>query len=410
VSTRARALIGLLALVGLSLGVAFSSQLGYDYPADAGPAISALSHGDIHGWATAQPIMGTFSILLRAPFAALASLGDGGALLVYRLGALPCLMAAGLLGVYLSRRTRQVGASWAVGMALIALCLVNPMTFDALEFGHPEDLLGASLVVAAVLVASLDRPYAAGALLGLALATKQWALIAVFPVVLAAPSRRRHLVAATAVVAGLLLAVPLLADAHRVVSTNVEAAQANTAFDSRPVANPQSVWWPIGSAGPAGTPVHVLPHALNRLPRPLVVVLGVVLALVLVVRRRRSGDAGAVPADDALLLLALVFLVRSAFDAGNLGYYQLPFLFALAGYEALRGKPPIVTAVSSLALWPLFHPPLGTPAAAVNVSYLAFALLLAAYIAARLYAPATLPRLRRRLATSARTQTITSEA
>ena len=74
----------------------------------------------------------------------------------------------------------------ARGVAL-GLCVANPLTLRALEIGHPEELLGAVLCVAAVLLAARDRPLWAGLLLGLAIANKQWALLAVGPVLLALP-------------------------------------------------------------------------------------------------------------------------------------------------------------------------------------------------------------------------------
>ena len=47
--------------------MALTTGLGTDYPADAGPAVSALARGDIHGFVSAPVQMGPLSIVVRAP-------------------------------------------------------------------------------------------------------------------------------------------------------------------------------------------------------------------------------------------------------------------------------------------------------------------------------------------------------
>ncbi len=72
----------------------------------------------------------------------------------------------------------------------MGVCVANPITLRALELGHPEELLGAALCVASVLLAERDHPLLAGLALGGAIANKEWALLAVGPVLLTLPSRR----------------------------------------------------------------------------------------------------------------------------------------------------------------------------------------------------------------------------
>ena len=124
------------------------------------------------------------------PFAAAADLAGGGDLLVYQLGSIPCVAAAGVLGLAIARWMERRGASRAACIATIVFSMVNPLTREALVLGHPEELLGGALCVGAVLAALRGRSTRAGLLLGLALATKQWALIAVLPVLAAAPAQR----------------------------------------------------------------------------------------------------------------------------------------------------------------------------------------------------------------------------
>jgi uncharacterized membrane protein len=93
---------------------------------------------------------------------------------------------------------------------LAALMLLNPLTFDALWRGHPEEILAGSLCVAAVLAALRERSVGAGVLLGLALGAKEWTLLALVPTLLAAGSQRLKLLAAAAGVgASLAPALPL---------------------------------------------------------------------------------------------------------------------------------------------------------------------------------------------------------
>jgi hypothetical protein len=125
--------------------------------------------------------MGALSILVRLPFAALAGFAGGGDLLAYQLGSIPCVAAAGVLGLAIARWMERRGASRAACIATVVFSMVNPLTWEALALGHPEELLGGALCAGAVLAALRGHSTRAGLLLGLALATKQWALIAVLP-------------------------------------------------------------------------------------------------------------------------------------------------------------------------------------------------------------------------------------
>ena len=78
---------------------------------DAGPSIEALSNGDLHGFFAKQPPMGSFSMLVRTPPAMVSNLVGGNDLLVYRSGVFVCLLAAGLLGVFLAMSMMRRGPS-----------------------------------------------------------------------------------------------------------------------------------------------------------------------------------------------------------------------------------------------------------------------------------------------------------
>ena len=70
------------------------------------------------------------------------------------------------------------------------LWIVYPLTFKAVETGHPEELLAAALVIGSAVSAATGASWRAILLLGLALATKQWAVIAFFPILMALPAHR----------------------------------------------------------------------------------------------------------------------------------------------------------------------------------------------------------------------------
>ena len=57
--------------LALMLRSAFPIDAGVDYFSDASAAIDALAQGDLTTFFAQEPLMGAFSLLLRAPFVAL---------------------------------------------------------------------------------------------------------------------------------------------------------------------------------------------------------------------------------------------------------------------------------------------------------------------------------------------------
>src|SRR5438270_2503578 len=152
-----------------------------DYPHDAAGAVDALAGGHVLRALTVhpQPLMGPIAILARTPFVAAGHLFGAGSLASYRLGAIPCLIAAGLLGVVLLRTFAPASRRGAASIVVVLLAVASPAATNAVELGHPEEVLCAALSVLAVVAAMRSRVAATVVLLGLALATKQWAVIAV---------------------------------------------------------------------------------------------------------------------------------------------------------------------------------------------------------------------------------------
>jgi glycosyl transferase family 87 len=388
------ALVGAAAFAA-SILLAFWPHEVQDYARDAGPALHPFVNGDFSAAFAHQPAMGWFSILLRAPF---AFFGRHHVLLEYRLGAIPCLFVAAGLGVWLASRARRRGASVAIGLLVFALTLAGPMTWHALADGHPEELLGGALCVLAVMLAAKNRsPIAAGLILGVALATKQWAVLAIGPALLAAPSRRPRLAATALATAGALTLLPILAGGHHVLSPATSISGAGIAIE------PASIWWPFGHAihipvGGFTAEVHKLPHWLANLAHPLIVALGVLLPVVLALRTRSTRA----DLPTALALLALLFLLRCVLDPMTVGYYHLPFLLALVAYEAhsRRGVPVLTLLSSGVLLFLVTQLQWGLEPAKVATIYLAWALPLACYLGARVYAPTVTSSLGKWLSTS----------
>jgi hypothetical protein len=387
---RENLLVSLLA-GGAAATVAWLTLYGFawnDYDNEAAPAYAALVSGHIIRFLQLAPAYGG-SLIERAPFAVLPALWGGGALAVYRLAAFPCLLASVLFGVWLVARMRASGRTRLARSLALFLCVANPMTLPAMEIGHPEELLGAVLCVVAVLLALEDRALWAGVVLGLAVANKDWALVAAGPVLLALSHRRLAALAAAGATTALVLA-PLLA----VQAGGFTAATTALATRTGPIFQPWQLWWFLGSHGQVvrGTfgaikPGYRTPPAwLGTFPHVLIVALVVPLTW-LRARQPRTRDA-------ALLLLALLLLLRCALDPWNTDYYALPFLFALLTWETMhRAEPAVLTLAASFAAWAVMQ---WLPVhASADAQALAFALVTVpalALLGLAVYAPGVLAR------------------
>jgi hypothetical protein len=395
-TVRANAVCALAAAAG-SAALAWLGLTGFawsDYEVEARPALEALVHGHLVEFLQLAPAYGG-SLVLRAPFALMVDLWGGGELAVYRIVALPCLLAAGTFGVWLVAHMRNADRPRLSRAVALALCVANPLTLEALEVGHPEELLGAVLCVAAVLVADRERPLWAGVLLGAAIANKDWALLAIGPVLLALPARRPLCLLSATGIATALLAPPALVQAGGFVT-----ASASTAVPSSAIFQPWQIWWFLGHHGPVvhGMFDRVLrdyrtgPGWVGAVSHPLIVALG--LPLSALAWRRRSGVR------EPLLLLALLLLARCMLDTWDDEYYLLPFVLALTTWEALGEGGPPALALGTVALawvnweWlPRQHASPDLQAA----FFLLWTLPLAAGLVLRLYSSRTLRALAGRL-------------
>ncbi len=330
-----------------------------DYAREALPAVDALVHGHLSGFFALAPAYGG-ALLERAPFALVPGLWDGGEFAVYRMLAAPCLLAVTALGLWLAARMRRDGLGHYARVLALALCAANPLALTALESGHPEELLGGALCVAAVLLAARARPAWAGLALGLAVVNKEWALLALGPVLLALPSRRILCVSVAGGVGATLLA-PFALSAPGAFGSGVRLA----ASPSGAIFLPSQLWWFLGKSAHDG--YRVAPGWVGPVSHPLIVALAGPLTLAAWLHTRHMArGAETLVANvrthicaceaDALLLLALLLALRFMLDPWDNAYYPVPFVLALATWEALaRRRAPVLALTVTAAVWAAQH-------------------------------------------------------
>jgi hypothetical protein len=324
-----------------------------DWRVEAKPAVDALLAGHLHRFLTLAPVYGG-SLILRAPFMLATKLWHGGDLAVYRASAVPCLLATGALGVWLAAQMRARGTSTVMRLAVLVLCVANPLVLPALKWGHPEDLLGAALCVAAVLCALRERPIWAAVLLGLAVANKEWAILAVGPVLMALPRVRIRTLILSGCVAAAVMAPFILSTLTAASGGFVGQAQA-VGTSTGSIFHPWQIWWFFG-ATPHAVPGHlfimdparvyrIAPAWLGGIGHTLVIALMPPLTGLFALVRRHRNPTGR---HDALLLLALLLALRCVLDPWDISYYSVPMLLALLAWEVASERAPVVSVGAML--------------------------------------------------------------
>jgi hypothetical protein len=362
-----------------------------DFVDEAWPAYVALRADGLDGLLAVTPGYSGFVAIVGAPCALLVDAVAGGVdqvggglSAVFRLTALPGVILLAALGLVLGRESRRGGARPLEWGLVVALSAGSPIALQALLYGHPEDVLAAAAAVLAVLAASNGRPVLAGLLLGAAIISKQWAVLAVLPAMLIAPRGAWRMAAiaaacATAVLVPLTLAAP---------ASHAPLVTSGALF------HPQQLWWPFGVPAPAeftaaGHGELTAPAWLPSIPHPLIVALAVPLAALWWRRGRRDRN-------DAFALLALLFLERCALDPWNLVYYHLPLVLALLAWEVRSGRRvPILTLATTGAVWLSFVTYDARTGYGPFLVYFAWAIPLAGHLAWTLYRPRSSKRVAR---------------
>lgn len=348
-----------------------------DYERQVRPFLDAATRGDWSQFLAGPISMGPLALVARLPFVLAASAVGAGKLAQYQAGLIPCVAAAAFVSGLIARRALRRGATWPMVFVFAGVGLLNPFTIKAIENGHPEELLTAALLVGAILAAPGRSYWIAGGLLGLAIASKQWALVGVFPVALAAPHLRGRLLAWAAAIVIALNAPLVVAHPDRFYSVQRAAASASR------TASFANVWWPFLQPGPrevvrdgqriALSETRLAPTPLTRLTHPLIVILPALLALIAWLRRSLS-------LSNLLALLVVALLLRCVLDPIDNVYYHLPALIALLAWESERGarghRPvPILSLAMAIAGWLTFVVlPGDLTLAQLNATYLAWSL------------------------------------
>lgn len=298
-----------------------------DFYREAWPAYRLLLHGHFLGFLRDSPAY-VGSLLMRAPFALLAGALGASARGVYVATAIPCVLALALLAGYLAARWPVVNPGNADpqatrGIRPLELLMFAPPVLLAINSGHPEDLLGGTLCVLAVLMACRGSGWGAGLAIALAVINKAWALVAAPLVFALMPADRRLSGFLTAALASAALIVPLTALR---ISSLSSASSALGVHIGGIVLIPQLLWWL-----PRGSWIVLRAHIL------LVLVCWLVTCLWWWLRVHRDGHR--VRADQALAALILVLFLRAALDPWDDTYYLTPFLIAVAAYDERPGAP-----------------------------------------------------------------------
>jgi hypothetical protein len=281
---------------------------------------------------------------------------------------------------------RERGLPLVSRVATVGLCVLVGGILDAIFFAHPEETLGATLCVAAVLLSGADRPTLAGAALGCALINKPWGVFAIGPVILAGQSGLRRLCVGT-----LAVIVPWIGLAYGLDPGRVLHAMT-TASSLAIVAHPVAVWWPLDHAvtHPGITPYFAPPPFLADHAREIAVLLAIPLSLPLALSRvaglaprasfeRRLSRIRPISVGDragtdaALALLALLLLLRCMLDPSNHVYYQVPFVLALLAWESRVSHAPVRALLAVGLLWLVFHTISGI--GSLSVQYAAYMLV-----------------------------------
>ena len=325
------------AIVLLFFSAAITAEPGLDYFIDAGTPIDALARGDWREFYANQPLMGSFSLFLRAPF--VAAVYHQSASMVYVIGSRAdhrsrCSRSRrGCCGGCSARAARRPSARWSAPSLIL-----SPLSVRAIHWGHPEELLGAALCVAAVIVASRGKGVLAGLLLGCAITTKQWAVLAALPAFVATPGPARVKLVVASVLTALAFTAPMVAgNSDRFFQIQRAAGSADPQYvldggkgSGLPGSHvtPTNVYLPFAFTyqHERGT-IYLQDERIGRLSHPLIILLAIPLTLLLW-RRGRPGVR------EALQLLALLFLARCVLDPMSLDYYHVPFLVALGAAAA----------------------------------------------------------------------------
>jgi hypothetical protein len=361
----------LAALLVVAAGaVAVRAPLGTDYgnlgchltsPRCDEPAwpLEALARGNVAVFIHNQPLMGPASLVLRAPFAAVARVFDGSLAWHYRAGVFACMLLLGLLAFELMRRSAANGHSPLYSAVVGVLAFINPLMWSTIEWGHPEELVAAVGVTAAGLLV-IDRRWTLGGIaLGVALASKAWVILAVPLLLLAvAPAGRRRFALIAALVVLAFYAPLIVGDANRFKTVAETSGSLGSRYGE---VSPPNAWFFTAGSGDFALASAVrdgqivYSDAMGYRVSPLVARLAhsLILASAIALAYAWYRARGIRRPETLMLMLAAILLLRCILDPGNHLYYHAAAALAFLAFDALRpgGRFPWLSSGFILALW-----------------------------------------------------------
>lgn len=333
------AFLASLACAGLIVRALVGLTRNYgDYITDADPAIQRGLDGHLFSlWGTGDvtPLMWPFAILARLPFVAVGEALDLGRLLIgdprlqelrrpevferLAYGSTGLLAISGFavaVSAYLAtgawRQRWRVVMAAACGLVLMA----NPLTLLALGWGHPEEVLMAGLIGSALLLIIAGRYTTAAIAVGLAVATKQPALLIVPALVLMMP--RGHRVRLLGIGAG----TALLAGLPWVAGSFGEFVRQNQLVTTSGVG--ESGGRSVSLWGVLGSPTAPLAHHSHW------ILLAAILVATVLVGRRHGWQ---IPVVNGVALCVAILSARLFLDSYNISYYAVPLVAGVIALE-----------------------------------------------------------------------------
>jgi hypothetical protein len=242
------------------------------------------------------------------------------------------VLLAGLLALLAA--AGRGGTRWEFLGGILIAC-VPAVASGFIQFFHPEDVLALGLILIALACATQGRWLAAGICIGLAVCSKQYALLSAVPLVAVAPrgGRQRFLLGSLSAAAVVLVPIGLLSG--KGMLSSVLGSYAT-------VSNGTTI---VGSFGLHGA-------ARVIVSRGLPIVLAAVLATV---ARRRLPSTVAQPMALVSLVTACL-LLRLLFEVNLYAYYFIPAAVALIAVDIVAGRLRLQT-LGWLVATTLFFPP-----------------------------------------------------
>jgi hypothetical protein len=343
---------------------------GGDFYTEALAPLKVLAHGHVLTFIKTGPAY-LGGVVIEAALALPGIwLGLSGSA-VYYLAVVPAILAApALAGWSIHRR----GGQPRISDLPLALIVLNPVTLCCLGFGHPEDLLAACLVLAAVIEGSRGSARAPIILIAVAIAVQPFAILAAPLVWSVSPHPRR--IALMSILATAVFWLPVITIHEVSLGAGDTAGFVGAGVGA--IDYPEQFFYWFGSNNWCFREAHML------------IPLGAAALTGLWHLQQRSRPA-ADKTTEALWLLALLLLIRCAFDPWDTPYYHLPFLMVLMALDARSTRRlPIMSVAASFVAFSLVSPDAHAATAdphLVAVHYTVVAGVALVLLAVRVYAP-----------------------